>query len=274
MNRASPILDAQDMTLASWEPAAPPIVRDATFAIGPGQVALIEGLASRASERWAHALSGLEPPDAGAVRFEGRPWEALTPYEAAAARALRLGRVFAGTAWLSNLDVSENITLPARHFTNRPEAELLDAAGRLARSLGLGGVPDGRPAWVDERELQLAQWTRALLNRPVLLLIEHPLAHLRADDVARVMEILQGVRREGTGGVWLTPGADDALVRMLRPDCRFRVSEGRWLQVDLPDHEPQADGSVSASSLPSPVRSPPPSPSNDSALRPPGRARA
>lgn len=175
-----------------------------------GQAALLEAPGSWDAVA-ADLAGGLRPPAAGALRFLGADWTAVGAREATRLRH-RIGRVFGGAAWLSNLDVDENVVLGARHFSGRGDAELLEAANRAAVRLGLsGGLPAGRPAWADRRELQLAQWVRATLDEPDALIIENPDLALRDEDRARVRELIDEALRRGAAVLGIAYRADGAL---------------------------------------------------------------
>jgi putative ABC transport system ATP-binding protein len=228
VNVPSVILEVGDLRVEATAAGAGPVVSGASFAVGAGECVAIWGLAVRDGARLADVLSGVEPPASGTVRFEGIAWEERSLRDAAAARGLRIGRVFAGTAWLSNLDVDENVTLPSRHFTGVPRGELLAQAEQIARRLGLADLPGGRPAWADERELQLAQWVRAFLPGPALFVLENPLAHLRSADAPPVRDVLREARARGAGVLCLAPAASPALAEIVEPDRRYTAAGGAW----------------------------------------------
>jgi len=170
----------------------------------------------------ADAAEGLLPPQRGCVRFLGRDWAARKPRDAVAARA-RIRRVFSGPAWVSNLDVDENVTLRERHHTGRPAEEIEAEAVRLARAFGLADLPRQRPAWTNRADLARAQWVRALLGAPRLLLLEFPEHDAAEEPLAAFCAAVRRSREGGAGTVWFTSAPriwDDA---SLRPTGRFEL---------------------------------------------------
>ncbi len=146
---------------------------------------------------------GLAAPPHGTIRFRGREWAEMTPAEAERARAA-IGRVLSGAAWISNLDVEENVLLSPLHHGRRPRAELRAEAKRLARSFGLDDVPAGRAAGVPRRDLQRAQWVRALLINPLLLVLEFPERETLPSEQAAFAAAVDEARTRGAGVVWIT----------------------------------------------------------------------
>ena len=197
MSPASPILE---LASVRWD-AEPPL--DLRIAAGECVVLRLGADEGRRARALGNAVGGIEPPPEGAVRFMGADWRTLPP-AAAERRRARIGRVFEGAAWVSNLDVDENVLLSQRHHTRRPEAELRAEAERLARAFGLARLPVARAAWAAPRDLQRAQWVRALLGAPALLALEFPERHAAAGDLAAFAAAVDEARARGAGVLWIT----------------------------------------------------------------------
>ena len=150
----------------------------------------------------ADVVSGLVEPAEGRVLFAGEDWRRMTPPRAAACRG-RIGRVFETGGWINNLDVDENITLAQRHHTLRPVAELYVEAERWARCFGLPEVPRMRAALLKRSELRRAEWIRALMGPPALLLLEQPGRNVPAEFLAGLAAAVQEVRATGSAVIWL-----------------------------------------------------------------------
>ena len=152
--------------------------------------------------------SGLVRPTTGSIRFMGEDWTRMTPDRQAECRG-RIGRVFLRTeAWLSNLDVDENVTLRIRHRTGQSIEDLREEMTMLAHEIGLDGIPSGRPAMVDAETLQACQWVRALLGEPPLVLAEHPGDLLNTETRRLVTEVLERRRAKGLAVFFYAPSED------------------------------------------------------------------
>ncbi len=147
---------------------------------------------------------GLIGTGEGSVLFQGLPWPEMST-EAADSQRGRMGRIFGGKAWMSNLDVDENIVLASIHHGLFSRAEALAAATGLARQLGLDPLPPCRPAALEARESQLGQWTRALLGRKDLFLLERPSRALDAEDLRRCVSLLSQRLAEGAAALVVEP---------------------------------------------------------------------
>ena len=201
-------------------------LRAVSFVLEPGDLLLIRIPEGHSLAPLADVASGLVEPDEGVIRFLGKSWAEGYEADRAAARG-RIGRVFERAGWLSNLDFDENITLAQRYHTRRDPAEILAEAQTLARELGLGDIPAGRPAHRDRAVLLAAQWVRALIGRPRLLLLERPARDLpggAVDPFARV--ILRRREQDGLAVVWLTDSHENLDDSALRPTRKCAMQDG------------------------------------------------
>ena len=227
------ICSFQNVTLNAGPPYEAPLT-DLTLELAAGDMVLVDLGSRHLRFPLADVATGLLEPDSGAVFFLGQDWQAMFPADAAAYRGL-IGRVFDERSWISNLDVDENITLAQRHHTGKSHEEVLAEAEELARGFGLEGVPPVRPAALGRRELRLAEWVRAFLGRPLLILLQDPLRGVGEDGLYTLLRGVQAARDRGAAVIWMTgdqQGFEDitplATVRLkLEKTVLQRIGEGR-----------------------------------------------
>jgi ABC-type lipoprotein export system ATPase subunit len=169
---------------------------------------------------------GLEPAAAGAVHLLGHDWASIDPDDACVLRGRDTGRVFGGAAWMSNLDLDENLTLAARYHRTMDAPGAHASVQAAAAALGLPELPAGRPAWLSARILQIAQWARALHHAPRLLVLEDPLHHLPRESAEAFARALATARHEGAAVLWISPAEPDAAIL---PDAVVgHIHDGVW----------------------------------------------
>ena len=162
---------------------------------------------------WLDWLTGIEPPPDGNIFWKGREWREWSPDEASAERG-RIGCVFSAGGLLANLDMDENVWLPAR--MHRRE----DAGGeieRWARFFGVWPLPAERAPLVRERDRRRILWTRAFAGRPEALVLEQPLREAGAEDRALFLKAVRQVRAAGGAVVWLEAVLDAETRAVLEP---------------------------------------------------------
>ena len=149
-------------------------------------------------------VAGATLPDAGTIEFDGRPVTRLPAWRRA---RLGLARSFQITSIFATLSVLENVVLAvqaAAGHAYRPWGEALRDPGLRGGALrhlervglaGRAGDVAGDLSHGEHRQLEIAM---ALATRPRLLLLDEPMAGMGAEESARMVAILRGLRRERT----------------------------------------------------------------------------
>ena len=147
-------------------------------------------------------LIGQLLPHSGTIRLAGRDITRVPVYRRS---ALGLARSFQITSLLPDFTAIDNVALAAQardghsfHFWRnaREVPHLRKAAQDALDRVGLGhraGVLVSRLSHGEQRELELAV---ALATRPQLLLLDEPMAGLGVTESARMVKLLQELRRE------------------------------------------------------------------------------
>lgn len=205
-------------------------LRDLSFALAPGELLLVDVVAGRTLTPLADLANGLLEPEEGEVLLHGRLWRDYAPDEAAAERG-RIGRVFEGAGWISNLDVDENITLSARYHAQLSEPDALRVAQELAARLGMKGLPAGRPTLHSYKDLRRAEWVRALMGEHALLILERPIRDLSPEWSVPLLAELDRRRAAGAAVVWIQKWPAELSVEALKPTLHFEVESGNITRI-------------------------------------------
>jgi branched-chain amino acid transport system ATP-binding protein len=143
-------------------------------------------------------------PHSGSIHLAGRDISRLPAYRRS---ALGLARSFQITCLLSDFTAADNVALAAqareghsfRFFADaRKERALREAATSALERVGLrerANVLVSRLSHGEQRELELAV---ALATKPQLLLLDEPMAGLGVTESARMVKLLQELRKEVT----------------------------------------------------------------------------
>jgi branched-chain amino acid transport system ATP-binding protein len=178
------------------------VLEGVRLAVRPGFTGLI-GPNGAGKTTCLNVVSGYLSPDSGDVRIGGRSVVGMTPN-----RVARLGvsRTFQTPRLIANLSAVQNVMAGgSRHYRHGHVAELfgLPAARRdereqrerayaLLETFGLGQHPDRAANQFPIGSQKIIEVARALLNDPVLLLLDEPAAGLGAEDVDRLVDGLNG----------------------------------------------------------------------------------
>ncbi|MFC3229739.1 ABC transporter ATP-binding protein [Marinibaculum pumilum] len=172
------------------------ILQGVSFAVAPRQIAGIVGRNGSGRSTTLKAIVGLVPPQAGSVRLGDR--------ELAGRKAHEIIR--AGIAYVpedrqvfENLTVEENLVLgrqdPGGDRVAWSAAQMYDYFPRLKerRNTRAGNLSGG--------EQQMLTICRSLLGAPKVILIDEPTEGLAPHIVARVVEVIEDIRRQGVAVV-------------------------------------------------------------------------
>ena len=174
--------------------AAIPVLRDVSLAVRAGEVISIIGASGSGKSTLLHILGALDQPSGGTVRFQGRDLYALSAAQRTVVRARKIGFVFQFYHLLPELDVLENVMLPALSRNGAP-AGMRDRAQSLLEAVGLAGRANHLPMELSGGEQQRAALARALMNQPDLVLADEPTGNLDSVTGSQVLEFLFALTR-------------------------------------------------------------------------------
>jgi len=149
-------------------------------------------------------LTGQLLPNSGTIRFAGQDITGLPAWRRS---ALGLARSFQITSLLPDFTAADNVALAAQAHDGhsfyfwgnaRKENKLRNAALSALKRVGLEQRADvvvSKLSHGEQRELELAV---ALATKPQLLLLDEPMAGLGVTESARMVKLLQELRREVT----------------------------------------------------------------------------
>jgi sulfate transport system ATP-binding protein len=188
--------------------------RDATalagidLAIESGELLALLGPSGCGKTTLLRTIAGLEFPDRGRVRFEGRDVTALS------ARKRHVGFVFQHYALFNHLTVFENVAfgLRVRGWFRRPRrAELERKVGELLELVQLGEFARRHPAQLSGGQRQRVALARALAVEPQILLLDEPFGALDARVRADLRRWLRGLHdRIHVTSVFVTHDQEEA----------------------------------------------------------------
>jgi putative ABC transport system ATP-binding protein len=174
----------------------PPALEEVTLAIEGGEFTAIMGPSGSGKSTLLNLVAGVDRPSSGRVRVAGEDLGGLSEARLARFRRARLGFVFQFFNLLGNLTVLENVLLPAQLQGTRPAPATARAVELLAQ-LGITELADHYPARLSGGQQQRVAVARALINQPLLLLADEPTGALDTHGGGQVMELLEGLNREG-----------------------------------------------------------------------------
>ena len=180
------------------------VLKDANLTLYPGEIVALVAPSGTGKSTLLHLAGLLERPDAGEVFINGAP--AGTQGDEARTRLRRdtIGFVYQFHHLLPEFTALENVVLPqmaAGKSKRDAEARARDLLGRF----GLGPRVDHQPGKLSGGEQQRVAISRALANKPRLLLADEPTGNLDVGTSGLVFdELLAQTRAEGLAALIAT----------------------------------------------------------------------
>jgi ABC-type branched-subunit amino acid transport system ATPase component len=225
------------------------VVSNLSFTLGEREILSIIGPNGAGKTTVLNLLTGLNPPDSGNIRFQGRSIVGLPPHQIT---KQGIARTFQTLRLFLNMTVIENVMAAAYSHTR---ANLLDIILRTSgwrkeeagiRALAeetlaffgerLVGYRFDQPAYslsyANRRRLEIA---RAMATRPKLLLLDEPAAGMNPQETREITQLIGKLRDEG-GYTILFIEHDMHVVktisdRVIALDYGEKIAEGSYQEV-------------------------------------------
>ena len=181
-----------------------PVLRGADLEIHAGEIVALVAPSGTGKSTLLHLAGLLEKPDSGQVLIDGHDTVGLSDNARSALRGQTIGFVYQFHHLLPEFTALENVVLPQMAI-GVPRAAAETRAHELLGSFGLTGREQHRPGRLSGGEQQRVAISRALANRPGLLLADEPTGNLDVGTSDLVFgELLAAVRGAGVGALIAT----------------------------------------------------------------------
>jgi len=195
-----------------------PLLDGVDLAVAPGEWVAVVGESGSGKSTLLNIVAGLDRPDAGEVRLDGRVVDYADDDALALWRRRHLGFVFQSFHLLPYLSVGDNVALPLA-LLGIDSRERAKRAGEALAAVGLAGLDSRRPATLSGGEMQRAAIARSLVHAPRLLLADEPTGNLDEAAASTVLDCFgDAVKRVGAAAMMVThsPVAAARASRVLR----------------------------------------------------------
>ncbi len=190
-------------------PDTVPVLRGVDLSVDEGEFVAIMGASGSGKSTLLHIAGALDQPDfppykgngedggvgTGEVYFQGKKLSDMSRWGRHRVRYRSFGFVFQFYHLLPELNVLENVLLPAMIDAPfylafvRARPRKADAL-KLLEAFGLTGRLRHRPSQLSGGERQRVAIARALINKPALLLADEPTGNLDAKTGRAILEVL------------------------------------------------------------------------------------
>ena len=171
-----------------------------------GQLLAIMGPSGSGKSTLLNLIAGLDRPTQGSVRVDGVAVNTLSEAALARFRRSRLGFVFQFFNLLDQLNVLDNVVLPAQLAGMKSRAARA-RAHELLEQLGIAQAAKSYPGRLSGGQRQRVAIARALINQPAVVLADEPTGALDSHTGESVMDLLTQINQRGQTVVLVTHDA-------------------------------------------------------------------
>ena len=197
------------------------ILREISFGVRAGEMVAVMGPSGSGKSTLLYQVSGMDRADSGEVWMDGTEICGLSEDARAKLRLSQMGFVFQQMNMLKNLNLLDNILLPAwqLHRGKAARRELGRRARMLMEKMGIENLAERRITEVSGGQLQRACICRSMMNQPKILFADEPTGALNQSAAREVMTEFTRLNREG------------ATILMVTHDSKVAAQCGRILYL-------------------------------------------
>ncbi len=204
-------------------PAAVHALRGVSLTIERGQLVALSGRSGSGKTTLLNIIGGLDRPDTGTVRIDGRDIAAMGERERTLMRRSSVAFIFQSFGLIPILSAAENVGVPLRIAGADPR-DREDRVRAMLDIVGLGEHARQRPGELSGGQQQRVAIARALAGRPQLLIADEPTGQLDSETGRQIMRLIRTVvRTEGVTALVATH--DPAFLGIA--DVSLRLEDGQ-----------------------------------------------
>lgn len=207
----------------------PPVCRDISFSITPGKVIAILGPNGAGKTTLLNCIANLQLPTSGRICLDGKDMRHMPARDIAQAIGF-VPQLIIPTFAYQVIDYVVTGCAPRLGLFQRPKQAHYDTAADAIARMGITHLSRKYYTQISGGERQQASIARALAQKPAVILMDEPTAHLDYGNQISVLQIIQSMAKSGYGVVFTTHNPDHALslnaaVAVMGKDSSFHYSE-------------------------------------------------
>jgi putative ABC transport system ATP-binding protein len=168
-------------------------LKDVNLKVAEGEFVCIYGPSGAGKTTLLNIIGSLDKPTSGKIVVLGHDMMSYDEEFLATFRSSYIGFVFQSYNLISTLTALENVAFPAE-IAGGSGKEARQKAEKLLKRVGLSHRINHFPSQLSGGEQQRVAFARALVNNPLLLLIDEPTGNLDLETGLEVVKVLEKLK--------------------------------------------------------------------------------
>lgn len=180
------------------------VLKNLDIEIYQGDFTVIMGSSGAGKSTLLYALSGMDKPTLGSIRFGENEISKLSNDKLAIFRRLNCGFVFQQMFLMDNMSILDNILVSGLLISSDRKA-IAERAKEILTQVGLTEIIWSKfPSQLSGGEAQRAAIVRALINNPKVVFADEPTGALNSSAGQAALDVLTEVNRSGQSIIMVT----------------------------------------------------------------------
>ncbi|MFR1707264.1 MAG: ABC transporter ATP-binding protein [Clostridium sp.] len=180
------------------------VLKNLDIEIYQGNFTVIMGSSGAGKSTLLYALSGMDKPTLGSIKFGENEISKLSNDKLAIFRRLNCGFVFQQMFLMDNMSILDNILVSGLLISSDRKA-IAERAKELLTQVGLTEIIWSKfPSQLSGGEAQRAAIVRALINNPKVVFADEPTGALNSSAGQAALDVLTEVNRSGQSIIMVT----------------------------------------------------------------------
>jgi putative ABC transport system ATP-binding protein len=207
---SQPVIALREVTKVYGEAdTAVHALRGISLDIAPGEYVAIMGASGSGKSTLMHIIGCLDVGTSGRYLLDGLDVSQLDDFALSVVRNRKIGFVFQSFNLIPRTSAFANVELPMV-YANLPKQERQDRADEALRVVGLADRGAHYPNQLSGGQQQRVAIARAIVTEPAIILADEPTGALDSVSTAEVLDLFDGLSRDGHTVIVITHEADVA----------------------------------------------------------------
>ena len=216
----------------TYRGAANPAIAGIDLDVQPGELVSLLGPSGCGKSTTLRIIAGLEYPDAGVVKLDGRTIVDTDSGQYVPVQKRNLGMMFQSYAIWPHMTVAQNVGFPLK-VRGKSRREIESRVSAMLELVGLQGYEQRKASFMSGGQQQRIALARSLIHEPRLLLLDEPFSNLDTQLRIRLRSDIRDIqKRLNTAVLFVTHDQKEA---MAVSDRIAIMREGQIEQIDSPD---------------------------------------